>query len=470
MGSQAAVLVLVFFAQRYILSALTPSENGTLFLERRLTELFVGLLADFGMNGVVLRRAAQEPHRRLEIVASAAWLRIVLWACMTCVVAFYIMFTNGPLIDVLMWSTFLLIASRTTLLRYTLEIQHRAASRFILPSIVALVDAVLFFALIWLFRDQCTPTNVIALFLISAIPGFLAVVLIGKGQALLPKNARLAEMRTLIVESVPMLAFIILWGFQDKVDAAILEVFATRSDVGVLGAAYTSLGPVISLLPQTLALVALPEISRLIQSDRQRAIGLTSGLVRFTLLASSAIAVIAIMMIPSFIEYVTGGRYSNSVDVFSLFVWTAPCIGVLVLIQEALVAMGRQRETLWIAIAMLIGTIAGGVILVPEYQTFGSVMAKVGASVAGALVALAVLHRSAGGLLEHGLILRSVAFGAGVVGTSYVVRTSDGSMQMYAGIMTAAFIGLAMTLRIITIQELRSLWSMVRRTPGPDRT
>lgn len=61
MGAQAAVLLLVFFAQRIILTALTPEENGTLFLERRLTEMFVGLLADFGMNGVLLRRPRKSP-------------------------------------------------------------------------------------------------------------------------------------------------------------------------------------------------------------------------------------------------------------------------------------------------------------------------------------------------------------------------------------------------------------------------
>lgn len=463
MGSQGAVLVLVFFAQRYILSSLTPTENGTLFLERRLTELFVGLLADFGMNGVVLRRAAQQPERRLEIIASAAWLRLGLWGLMTCAVMAYVWAMHGPLIDVLMWSTFLLISSRTTLLRYTLESQHRAVSKFVVPSLVALADAALFFVLVWTYRDQCTPTSVIAMFLISAIPGFFVVLLLSKGQALLPRFARMHEMRTLVVESLPMLAYIILWGFQDKVDAAILELFATRSDVGVLGAAYTSLGPLISLLPQTLALVALPEISRLIQRDRQLAIGLTSGLVRLTLLASSAISVIAIMMIPSFIDYVTGGRYSNSVDVFSLFVWTAPCIGVLVLIQESLVAMGRQRDTLVIAIAMLLGTVVGGFLLVPEYQTLGSVMAKVVASVVGALVALAVLYRASHGMLERGLIFRTVTFGAGVVSVSFLVQASHLSMPLYAGIMIVTFIVLAITLRIITAQELRSLWKMVRR-------
>lgn len=470
MGSQGAVLLLVFFAQRYVLSALTPAENGTLFLERRLTELFVGLIADFGMNGVVLRRAAQQPERRLEIIASAAWLRLGLWGMMTSAVVTYVWATHGPVLDVLMWSTFLLIASRTTLLRYTLESQHRAASKFVVPSLVALLDAVLFFVLVWFYRDQCSPTSVITMFFISSIPGFLAVVFLSRGEALLPRHARMHEIRTLVRESTPMLAFIILWGFQDKVDAAILEVFATRSDVGVLGAAYTSLGPVISLLPQTLALVALPEISRLIQSDRQRAIGLTSGLVRLTLLASSAIAVIAIIMIPTFIDYVTGGRYSNSVDVFSLFVWTAPCIGVLVLIQESLVAMGRQRDTLVIAVAMLVGTLAGGFILVPQFQTLGSVMAKVVASVVGALVALAVLSRASHGLLERGLILRSVAFGVGIAGLSYVIRSSQLSMQIYAVIMAATFVGLAMALRIITIQELRSLWRMVRRNPEASNT
>lgn len=463
MGSQAAVLLLVFFAQRYILSALTPAENGTLFLERRLTELFVGLIADFGMNGVVLRRAAQQPERRLEIIASAAWLRLGLWGMMTAAVVVYVWSTSGPAADILMWSTFLLIASRTTLLRYTLESQYRAASKFVMPSLVAFLDAVLFFALIWFYRDQCTPTSVITMFLISAIPGFLVVLAMSKGQALLPRYARMHEIRTLLIESTPMLAFIMLWGFQDKVDAAILELFATRSDVGVLGAAYTSLGPVISLLPQTLALVALPEISRLMQTDPKQAVGLTSGLVRLTLLVSTAIAVISIVLIPAFIEYVTGGRYSNSLEVFTLFVWTAPCIGVLVLIQEALVAMGRQRDTLVIALAMLVGTVAGGFALVPQYQTLGSVMAKVVASVIGALAAFYVLYRASQGLLEPGLILRSVVFGIAVVGSSYATRLSGIPTLGYVLIMMSVFAAASFATRIVRLHELRMLFHHVQR-------
>ncbi|MFN5877214.1 MAG: hypothetical protein ACK45E_13200, partial [Ignavibacteria bacterium] len=79
MGSHVAVLGFVFFAQRIILTQLTPEQNGTLFLERRLTELFVGLIADFGMNGLVLRRASQDRERLVEIVSSALWFRLILW-------------------------------------------------------------------------------------------------------------------------------------------------------------------------------------------------------------------------------------------------------------------------------------------------------------------------------------------------------------------------------------------------------
>lgn len=463
MGAQAAVLLLVFFAQRIILTALTPEENGTLFLERRLTEMFVGLLADFGMNGVLLRRAAQEPERRLEIVASAVWLRIGLWAVTTFAVGAYVVATAGPVIDVAMWSLFLLIASRTTLLRYALEVQHRAASKFILPSIVSVVDALLFFCLIWLYRDQCSPTTVITLFLISAVPGFLVVAGINRGQALRPSMARLREMRSLAFESLPMVAFILLWGFQDKIDAAILEMFASRSDVGVLGAAYTSLGPIISLMPQTLALVALPEISRLMSTDSKQAISLASSLLRFTLLASSILTVVSIALIPAFIQYVSGGRYNQSTQIFELFVWTAPGIGLLVFTQETLVAMGRQRDTLWIAIAMLIGTVVGGFTLVPIMQVQGSVIAKLFASISGAAVALLVLHRATQKTLERGLMLRGFVFIAALVAVSCLLKMLNASALAYlVGVITVVAISATM-LRIITNHEISLLWNLVTK-------
>jgi O-antigen/teichoic acid export membrane protein len=303
---------------------------------------------------------------------------------------------------------------------------------------------------------------VITIFLVSALPGFLVIASVNGAKALDPAQASKREMMAIIAESLPMLAYIMIWGFQDKIDAAILEYYASRADVGVLGAAYTSLGPVISLLPQTLALVALPEISRLMSADSSKAVGLASGLLRITLLCSVLLTVIAVALIPEFIQYVTGGRYSNSVEIFTLFVWTAPSIGVLVLIQESLVAMGRQRDTLWIACTMLVGTVLGGVLLVPALQTLGSVAAKVAASAAGAIVALLVLRRASENMLEGGLILRSVAFTVGVVLASYGMRALSVASSTYLLGMVVAGSGMAIVLRIVQVHELRSIWYQLR--------
>jgi len=459
MGSQAAVLLLVFFAQRIILTELTAAENGTLFLERRLTEMFVGIVADFGMNGILLRRAAQEPSRSLEIVASAVWLRLILWGAATLAVCGFVIASDGPVLDVLMWSTFLLIASRSTLLRYALEVQHRGSSRFVLPSVVAVVDALLFYGLIWFFRDQCSPSTVITMFLLSSAPGFLIVAMINRGSALRPSSARLAEMRTLFVESLPMLAFIVLWGFQDKIDAAILEMFATRADVGVLGAAYTSLGPIISLLPQTLALVALPEISRLMSTSTSQAIALASCLMRFTVLMSTALTVVSIVLIPAFVQYVSGGRYAGFDHHFELFVWTAPGIGMLVFIQETLVAMGKQRETLWIAITMLICTVGAGFALVPMHQVLGSITAKVIASGLGAIIAVLILQRVTHHTLERGILVRCLAFVLSMVAINEILRT----LSMYPAIqilaLLCAVVASAVAFKIIHGGE----WLLIRQ-------
>ena len=69
--AQGTMLVLTFLAQRIILSTLTKEANGFLFAERRFVDLFVIMAVDFGMNGIIMRRAVQEPERAHAILSSA---------------------------------------------------------------------------------------------------------------------------------------------------------------------------------------------------------------------------------------------------------------------------------------------------------------------------------------------------------------------------------------------------------------
>jgi O-antigen/teichoic acid export membrane protein len=396
-GSQILTLLLVFIAQRIILSTLDPTSNGTLFLERRLTEVIVGIMADFGMNGIVVRRVAQEPERAQQILASAFYVRLALWSVCTLIVGLAGLFSQLALADVILWAIYMLIASRTALLRYTLETRLRAASDFRMPSLLAVADALLFVALIAFWRDVLSPSVVIQAFVLSAIPGFAVLIAIDRGRSTSWSNASGMEMRAIVSEALPVVAATILLAVHDKIDAFLVESFSGRAHVGVLGAAYTTLGPLLAVIPMAVSYAAMPDVARLLKSDESKGLDVAVGVMRHLLLISLIVTAAATIIMPVFVNIVTKGRYLQSLDLFIWFVWSAPFVALLVYAQELSVALGRQRNLLRIAAALVVSTIGFGAILIPGMSALGAVVAKIITSVVGAGVSLYLLQRTLSG-------------------------------------------------------------------------
>ena len=406
-GSQMLSLALVFIAQRLVLSGLDPESNGTLFLERRLTEVVVGLLADFGMNGIVVRRVAQQPHRAAEILSSAFYVRLTLWTACTLIVALAGWMSALAITDVILWCVYMLIASRAALLRYTLETRLRAASDFRLPSILAVMDAAMFAALIVVWRDQLTPSVVIQAFVLSAVPGFVALLLIDRGRSTSWMSCSRIEMRSILREALPVVSATLLIAVHDKIDAFIVESFAGRGHVGILGAAYTTLGPLLAVIPMAVSYAAMPDVARLLPTDETRGLDVAMGVMRYLLVISLLVTSVATVVMPVFVDVVTRGRYVDSVDQFVWFVWSAPFVAILVYAQELSVAVKRQSNLIRIASALVISTVMLGLLLIPSMQTLGAVIAKIITSVIGAAVSLWLLYTTLGERLSVMFALRS---------------------------------------------------------------
>jgi O-antigen/teichoic acid export membrane protein len=406
-GSQMLSLALVFIAQRLVLSGLDPESNGTLFLERRLTEVVVGLLADFGMNGIVVRRVAQQPHRAAEILSSAFYVRLTLWTACTLIVALAGWMSALAITDVILWCVYMLIASRAALLRYTLETRLRAASDFRLPSILAVMDAAMFAALIVVWRDQLTPSVVIQAFVLSAVPGFVALLLIDRGRSTSWMSCSRIEMRSILREALPVVSATLLIAVHDKIDAFIVESFAGRGHVGILGAAYTTLGPLLAVIPMAVSYAAMPDVARLLPTDETRGLDVAMGVMRYLLVISLLVTSVATVVMPVFVDVVTRGRYVDSVDQFVWFVWSAPFVAILVYAQELSVAVKRQSNLIRIASALVISTVMLGLLLIPSMQSLGAVIAKIITSVIGAAVSLWLLYTTLGERLSVMFALRS---------------------------------------------------------------
>jgi O-antigen/teichoic acid export membrane protein len=309
--------------------------------------------------------------------------------------------------DVILWCVYMLIASRAALLRYTLETRLRAASDFRLPSILAVMDAAMFAALIVVWRDQLTPSVVIQAFVLSAVPGFVALLLIDRGRSTSWMSCSRIEMRSILREALPVVSATLLIAVHDKIDAFIVESFAGRGHVGILGAAYTTLGPLLAVIPMAVSYAAMPDVARLLPTDETRGLDVAMGVMRYLLVISLLVTSVATVVMPVFVDVVTRGRYVDSVDQFVWFVWSAPFVAILVYAQELSVAVKRQSNLIRIASALVISTVMLGLLLIPSMQSLGAVIAKIITSVIGAAVSLWLLYTTLGERLSVMFALRS---------------------------------------------------------------
>ncbi|MBK7032492.1 MAG: hypothetical protein IPH49_04340 [Ignavibacteria bacterium] len=462
-ASQGAILLLVFLAQRMILSTLTKEENGTLFFERRMTDLIVGVLVDFGMNGILIRRVVQERERAPQIISSAIALRLGMWVVATAVSAVYAYVSGYAVLDVVIWSLYLLIAARTTMLRYAVEAPYRTTSRFHVISLLGIADAMLFTAMIWWWRTSLDPFTVIIAYTISALPGFVILVMLDCGEFIRPSFVRIKEMKALVVESIPVISSVALIGVHASLDTILLEWFGTPRDVGVLGAIYASMGPFLVVLPQAVSLVVMPEIARTGKDDSQRRTDVSLTVIRMLVVATVLLVCVAGPLIPLFIDLVSGGRYAAESIQFYWFLWTAPLVAILVFSQEFTVTVGKQRNNIWIAGGLLIFSAAFGLAFIPSLSSLGAVYSRLATVIAGAAICFVVLRRILGEQLDLLFVLRCcTVIASGMVATTWL-SSSVPVLSAIAGSCAVAIVS-ALASGLIHRSDVVLLTKILRRS------
>ncbi|MBC8124495.1 MAG: polysaccharide biosynthesis C-terminal domain-containing protein [Candidatus Kapabacteria bacterium] len=463
LGTQGLVLVLALLAQRIILSTLTKEELGTLAYERRMTDLIVGIIVDFGMNGIIIRRVVQHPERAQHIISSAIAFRLVMWIVATAASAGYALASGYSVVDVMIWSLYLLIAARTTMLRYAVEAPYRTSSRFHVISILGVVDALLFTFLIYLFRTQLSPLTVIEAYALAAIPGFTILVLLDKGRFIRPSFVKWTEIKTLVRESIPVISAVALVSLHAALDTILLEWYGTKRDLGVLAAIYASIGPFLVILPQAVSLTVMPEIARLGTADIERRSGIILTIVRLLVVLTVLIVSIAGPCLPAFIQLVSNGRYSAEHIQFFWFLWTAPFVAILIFSQELAITMGQQRYNMWLAVGLLAFTIVFGFALIPMLNSYGAVLARLATLVAGAGICFVVLRRIVGEHLDLFLVLRiCVVIAIGMVSTTWLSSHMSVSVAIIGSVASALVASVVMGLLVRS--DIRFVNSLLGRS------
>lgn len=403
--SQGATMVLYFLAQRIILSALTKEANGVLFGERRFVDFVVIMLVDFGMNGITMRRMIMQPDRAPVILSSTVAYRLMMFVPASLLSLGYAYAVGYSLVDVALWCFFLLISTRSGLIRYTYEMPFRSKVRFGWVAFLSILDAVLFLGMVWWWRDHLSPTVVIQAFVLSTIPGLIFMIAYDRGRTIHPRFMEMGEVRTLLRESMPVILAMVFIHVHDKMDAMFLQWFADAKEVGIYGAAYVSLAPLTNTIPLAASMAIIPVLARLAKENwaecQRYAVTGFRFLVVIALLSSTMLSVLT----PYVIELVSKGVYADNHLHFFLFMWMPVPIFILVYVQELTIALGHQKSNIPIAGVLAVVTVIGGLFAIPMWQALGAVWVKLASVGLGAVVAVMLFRR----ILGTGITLQFVA-------------------------------------------------------------
>jgi O-antigen/teichoic acid export membrane protein len=459
--SQGATLLLYFLAQRIILSALTKEANGVLFGERRFVDLVLIMLVDFGMNGITMRRMIMHPDRAQVILSSTVAYRLMMFVPASLLSLSYAYAVGYSLVDVALWCFFLLISTRSGLIRYTYEMPFRSKVRFGWVAFLSILDAILFLGMIWWWRDQLSPTVVIQAFVISTIPGLIFMIAYDRGRTIHPRFMEMSEVRTLLRESMPVILALVFMHVHDKMDAMFLQWFADAKEVGIYGAAYVSLAPLTSTVPLAASMAIIPVLARLAKENWEECQRYAITGFRFLVVIALLSCTVLSVLTPYVIELVSKGVYADNHLHFFLFMWMPVPIFILVYVQELTIALGHQKSNIPIAGALASVTVIGGLLVIPTWHALGAVWVKLAAVVLGAAIAVVLFRR----ILGTGLTLQFVAsivlvLMVGIVTAVWLPTIL--SLPVAAAVAGIATLGASMLTGLLRTSDVRLIRTIIR--------
>lgn len=460
-ASQALVLMLMFIAQREILSALSKEDNGILFFQRRVVDFLMVVLVDLGMNGILVRRVVHEPDRASQILSSAFALRMIMAAAVVCVGMAAAVYSGYEPSNAAIWAVYVFISARTTLGRYVLEVPFRTSGRFRVVSALGVADAVLFTIGIWLMRHQLTPSAVIGTYAVSALPGFIVLIAARSGIHIRLRDVSWTEMRALVGESLPIVVSVALIAVHTTLDTMLVETFGTSRDVGVLGAVNAAIGPFLVIVPHTVALVLMPEVARRRDDVDRRNESVTSTL-RVLVASATCCAAMAVPLLGLFVKLVSAGRYSPDINAFVWFMWTAPLVAVVVYVQELAVTLGQQRRMVAIAGVLVAATAVFGLAMIPDMLALGAILSRFFTLVAGALYCIWLLYRLMAKPVDLLLAARVVLVVGGAIGTTTAAMHLVSDPWTTALVASVCAVLLSVLTGLVGIADLRYILARMR--------
>lgn len=236
-----------------------------------------------------------------------------------------------------------------------------------------------------------------------------------------------------------------------KADTLILSLLRPASEVGFYGAAYRVID-VIVMLPFVLAGLLLPQLTR---AWHER------GRKDFTQLLQHAFDTMAIIALPLMVgtqfvanrlmQLVAGPEFASSGPILRILILASGAIYLGTVFSHAIIAIDKQKQTIWAYIVVAITSLVGYLILIPRFSYVGAAIMTVYSEVAIGLLIFGITYYYTRFFPSLKVTFKSLLATAAMAGVLYAT-----TWPLWASLMAAiAVYGAAML--ILARRDLRRL-------------
>jgi len=336
---------------------------------------FFDIIANFGLNSIVVREIAVGRYQERELLGSGILLRVALSvvAIIFSVVVINIMrYPNETSRVVAIISINLLISTKLSSVRSILETFFLAKLRMASPTLYSIIDSLVLGALIlWFAQRGLTLTKVAVIYTACNVPGAILLLWKFTQRTTVELAPRLEVVKYLANQALPLCAFVAFSTLNTKADILLLSLLKGDADVGFYSVSTRLVLPFL-FLSTSISMSLFPLLSSrfgYVQEEFLKIVRIGTKLIG---LLSVYLAITCIAFSDDIFRILYVSSYAVSISTFRILVLAMSLLFLNFFFVDVLIAARQQKIPSIILLLVLIFNIGTNIILISRFGFIGA--------------------------------------------------------------------------------------------------
>lgn len=336
---------------------------------------FLTVFSDIGINGLITRESAQRPELKHQYLSTAFFIKlgllILTLIAITIALPYLSKIEEARALIPILFLVFAFDAIRDlgAAICRALEKMQIEAGLQILTNVAIAAFGVLFLTLFGTSRALAYG------YVIGSGIGFLAALYVLRNYfSNLTGNFRKNLVGRIIKTAWPFGLLGIMGIMMLNTDIIMLGLLRTPEEVGYYAAAQ-KLIQLLYVVPALVGFSLFPALSKLLESNRERAREILGKVLALVILISIPIAILGISLAPLIIKLVFGGEYLASIAAFRILMFSVLIVYPSSILGQSIFAYNQQAQFIGLVTLTIVGNVIFNFLLIPKFGILGAAAA-----------------------------------------------------------------------------------------------